>query len=159
MSISRGPTPAYIESTRNKLGIAPKKRISKEQKKVLNYNDDNSKKPDHNLIRTASNTKKYHMVAVNSQFRSGNEIAASIVSSMLKVDEPFPVKKIDSKSIMVDQQISKNEKAAILARKYKREHYLMNKFSKKKFIHLTDGQVNLIFDIAKQIKQSIGELK
>lgn len=106
----------------------------------------------------AKDTKKEHhtelsvkFIATGSSFKSDSEI----IASLFKKEEPIcEVKIIDHSGIKIEEA-SRAQKAMTLARKYKKHHYLMKIMSKKNHKYLSEKQIDLIFNLAKQIKDEI----
>lgn len=92
-------------------------------------------------------------VVTARRFASDADIIRDIHNDQQTRLNQLPFKILDPVDFKVkrsEEQLTDFNKAAILARKYRRDNYILNSLHRKRY--LSDAQIALIFKIVKEIK-------
>lgn len=119
------------------------------------YKDDISKKQkSSDLEYKTKSKKKYRYIATSSRCYSDADLVSGIIKNNIERSKQIEAKIIPVNEIILkesEKKLSDFNKAAILARKYKRHNYILNQLCRRRF--LSDEQIKLIFTLVKQVKE------
>ena len=118
------------------------------------FDPETKKITEKDITYNPKSNKKFRRIATSSRFHSDAKLVEDIIKNNIERSKQFEPKILPECTVVLTEEqniVSDRTKAAILSRKYRRYHFMLNVFSKKKF--LSDKQIAYVFLLVKQVKE------